>query len=115
MKYLFFLLLLPSFLQAQTERAKRSYSDSTGKYIIIYDYESGYAMVPAIAGSEPHYDASITVYKLVPHRCFVKKYDTVLIGKPIHGTYVPNGCFEDSPANWVNQAYILYEAAKKKK
>lgn len=66
-------------------------------YIVRYDYDDRYATVPATnPPGKPHYDATITVYRLVGKR--------EIVGWPFAGTYVEGGCFEDVPENWVKIA-----------
>lgn len=64
------------------------------EYRVEYTWNPTYSTVPAVQGAQAHYSARITVY---------------LDGKPINknpilGTYVPGGCFEDVPAEWVAKA-----------
>lgn len=85
--------------------AYKNYSDSTGKYLIKYNYAAEMAMVPATYPSgESHFFSKIQVYKITECRCFVPKFDTLLIGKEMFGKYVRNGCFEDVPSEWIKIA-----------
>ena len=53
----------------------------------------------------PHYDATITVYKVVDGK-------KERVTEPFSGTWTAKGCFEDSPDTLVNMAIKL---AKKEK
>lgn len=83
----------------------KSYSDTSGKYVIRYKidvthwFESLVAYFPEPPQGNPrHYDAEITVYRQTPTTSI--KVNSL----PIHGTYVKEGCFEDVPARWVSMA-----------
>jgi hypothetical protein len=94
-----FLLSLHSNAQYSSDytTAKRPYKDSTGKYIVQYDYNWRFASVPAVEGAEPHYDATITMFKVVGKKL-------IKIGSSFRGVYVANGCFEDDPSTYVEKA-----------
>ena len=117
-------MLIGIFANAQEESDReetyRHYTDTTGNYLIHYSYSTGIVMIPAIDGPvQPHYSATITVYRLI-NITLLKKgitqkaVDTIMIGKPFPGTYVPDpGCFEDVPQNLVAVARHLQAEAKK--
>ena len=97
-----FLLLLGGICQAQfwgeNEIAYKFHQDSTGFYLIKYEYNPGYCTIPlTYPAGAPHYPALITVYQVVEN-------DTIQIGQPFDGTYVEKGCFEDVPENQVKEA-----------
>lgn len=77
--------------------AFKSFSDSTGNYLIEYKYYSDFALVPSVVGAKPHYNADIKVSKLY------FKSDTIQIFLT-KGVFVEGGCFEDIPANHVSDA-----------
>ena len=82
------------------DTVSKYYSDATGDYQIFYDVDRSSCLVPATnPPGQPHHDAYITVYALLKNG---KKY---MVGAPMKGTYVPNGCFEDVPENWVKAAW----------
>lgn len=112
------LLLVAVFSKAQSfndncqETAYKTHKDSTGTYQIKYEYNSCWFSQPATyPPGEPHYSATITVYKVDS----TKKDTTItiLVGKPFGGTYVKQGCFEDVPEYNVNQAKKLQLEAVK--
>lgn len=113
------LLLVAVFCQAQTEAdctkiSFKTYNDSTGNYLIKYEYNGCWFSRPATyPEGEPHYDAVVTVYKIVSCKCFVPKNDTLIVGKSFAGTYVEKGCFEDVPEYNVSQAKKLQLEAVK--
>lgn len=78
--------------------ATRYYFDSTGVYQIVYLFSGDVSFVPATnPPGKNHYSAIIKVYEIT-------EADTVQIGESIIGTYVPGGCFEDIPSDWVSKA-----------
>ena len=85
----------PVFCGETSTAERRAYVDGSW-YVVKYEYTTnGWALVPATnPPGEPHYDAVVTVYRLT-------KNGEEQVGKPMPGTYVPGGCFEDSP-----EAYI---------
>lgn len=99
-----FLLMLGGIIcQAQiwdreNEIAYKFHQDSTGFYIIKYEYDPDFCTIPlTYPAGEPHYFAMITVYQVVGN-------DTIQIGQPFDGTYVKEGCFEDIPEDQVKRA-----------
>lgn len=98
-----FLLLLGGICQAQywnkeNEIAYKFHQDSTGFYLIKYEYDPDFCTIPlTYPAGEPHYFALITVYQVVEN-------DTIQIGQPFDGTYVEKGCFEDIPEDQVKRA-----------
>lgn len=101
MKRIFILLLASmamNIIMAQTTET-RTFSDSTGLYLVKYNYNpDGWRTVPATyPEGEPHYPATITVFEVCGE-------DVEQIGQPFGGTYVPGGCFEDEPGAMVSNA-----------
>ncbi len=106
------LLLVAVFCQSQTpdfekEIKYKTYNDSTGNYLIKYELSSWFSVPMTDPPGPPHWDATLTVYKIVSCKCFIEKNDTLIIGRPFGGTYVEAGCFEDVPEYNVNQAKKL--------
>lgn len=103
MKILIIFLLLGSICQAQlwnreNEIAYKFHKDSTGFYLIKYEYNPDSYSVPlTYPAGEPHYFALITVYRVVEN-------DTIQIGQSFDGTYVEKGCFEDVSEDQVKEA-----------
>lgn len=106
MKATILFLLLPLFGIAQFKATRKSFTDSTGNYILeyVYDFDSG--IFVAGHGNKPHFTAEIAVYKVgvVMDKCWCGKSwnDTTRLGV-LKGLYVPGGCVEDSLAGWVRQ------------
>jgi hypothetical protein len=126
MRTLLFILLLPIFATSQDSlkigkivydtnytsvidcksKAQKTYKDSTGFYRIEYEYCNCFAMIPATyPAGQPHYDATITVYRVdsidTPNNTTTI---TQRICDPFKGTYVANGCFEDTAKMQVEKA-----------
>lgn len=79
--------------------AERTFEDTTGFYIIHFEYNTAYCTIPAtFPAGAPHYGATITVYKVIDGR---KK----MIGEPFGGQYIEKGCFEDASEYLKNKAY----------
>ena len=96
-------LMLGGICQAQSwnrenEIAYKFHQDSTGFYLIKYEYDPDFCTIPlTLPAGEPHYFALITVYQVVEN-------DTIQVGQPFDGTYVEKGCFEDVPEDQVKRA-----------
>lgn len=76
-------------------QADAFYEQSGLRYRVHYDYDPMHSFTPSTyPKGKPHFDAIITV--------FID--GSGVIGKPMSGTYVEGGCFEDVPSNWVWQA-----------
>lgn len=75
-----------------------NYEGSEHFYVIEYSYDTMSASIPAIVGAiKLHYAARITVF-------VIRDGQKQQLGLPMDGTYVPGGCFEDIPAEWVRRA-----------
>ena len=112
------LLLVAVFCHSQVpdfekEIKYKTYNDSTGSYLIKYELGDWYSIPMTSPPGAPHWDAILTVYKIVSCKSFVPKNDTLIVGKSFAGTYVEKGCFEDVPEDNVNQAKKLQLEAVK--
>lgn len=95
MKVLIFLLLLTTACFA--ESAERSLEYDSRFFIVEYQYETQWAMIPATSSpGAPHYSAQITVYE-------IKNGKKIELFKT-SGTYVEGGCFEDDPKIYIKKA-----------
>jgi len=93
------LLLLLQF--APTAHAQRTFEDSTGFYLIRFDYDTGWALTPSTyPPGQPHYTSLITVLQVIDG-------ETGAIGEPFWGVYTEGGCFEDNPETLVQWAKKL--------
>lgn len=115
MKYILFLLVLftnsvlaqfagTNDLVSNYQTTQLEYNDSAGKYVIAYRYCTDDYFVPLITGSTPHHYAEITVYELNKINGSAILYELLQLGESFQGIYVPGGCFEDVPAEWVRKA-----------
>lgn len=78
--------------------AERTHQDSTGFYLIHFEYDSRFCTIPMTnPPGQPHYSAEITVYKIMDGK-------KQMIGEPFPGEYTPNGCFEDDPVYLIQEA-----------
>jgi hypothetical protein len=86
---------VPSFEWPKDEVFNRHVMFEGHEYRVEYTFNQSFSSVPAtIPPGQPHYSARITVYR-----------DGQKVNKnPILGTYVPQGCFEDVPVEWVKRA-----------
>jgi hypothetical protein len=86
------------YRQSEDQTAERTYQDSTGFYIIHFEYNTASCSIPLTnPPGQPHYFATITVYKIVEGK-------KTQIGEPFSGQYTENGCFEDEPSYLINSA-----------
>lgn len=86
---------------SQRSTKYRTYSDTTGRYLIKYYVVDGSAFVPSTyPAGDVHYDADVTVFALIGE-------ELVKIGRTFSGIYTPNQCFEDDPSYYVTRAKKL--------
>lgn len=84
-----------------TQTAERTYQDSTGFYIIHFEYDASFCTIPdTYPSGQPHYQAMITVYQIIDGA-------KVVIGESFGGQYTEKGCFEDDPTYLVATAKKL--------
>ncbi len=92
--------LIPFVCGAQeteyTSTYNKLYEDSTGKYIIYYDYNPDSVKLPHVKPANPHYPSIIQVVKYNANRQW-------FIGK-FKGYLVKENCIEDDPKEWIKKA-----------
>jgi hypothetical protein len=86
------------FIESYAIQASRNYQDETGFYVIDFDFDNSYYLVPATnPPGQPHYQATITVYQIVDGK-------KIIIGESFDGQYTEKGCFEDDPKYLIDKA-----------
>ena len=81
--------------------SEKNYNDSTGFYVIRFDYDDSWWTIPATyPPGPPHYDATITVYQ-------IKDGKKEVLGEPFVGFFTDGKCYEDEPGYLVRKAKVL--------
>jgi len=104
-------MLAVTALNAEQVTATKSYQDTRGFYIVQFEYSNSFYTRPATSPLGcPHYDATITVFK-------IKDGKPVQVGKSWQGTFTDGRCYEDKLSDLVGrvvtaqgQTNILYSA-----
>lgn len=90
------LLAVPAFAEQKT--ATKNYQGSNGFFVVQFDYDDSWFSRPAtIPEGVPHYDAKITVFRVVNGK-------TEQVCDPWRGVFTDGKCYEDNLADLVARA-----------
>ena len=87
---------VPAFGGQKT--ATRNHQGTNGYYVVQFEYDEAQYMRPATSPpGVPHYDATITVFRVVDGK-------QEQVGEPWRGQFTDGKCYEDNLADIVAQA-----------